>query len=67
MPSCAASGCTNRSSDKTLSFHRIPSESRKKFLRKAWIHNIKEVKTYQKIPLSVQNISKKNVFIRIIR
>ena len=41
MPSCAASGCTNRSSDKTLSFHGIPSESRNKFLRKAWIHNMR--------------------------
>ena len=48
MPSCAAFGCSNRSSDKTLSFHRIPSETRNEPLRKVWIHNIRRSGTLPK-------------------
>ena len=41
MPSCSASGCTNRSESKKISFYQIPGEKRDKVLRKRWLHNIK--------------------------
>ena len=42
MPSCSAINCTNRSStDKSLSFHKIPSENRNKDLRQQWLVHIK--------------------------
>ena len=48
MPNCAAYGCANRSSeDKTLSFHKIPSEKNSK-LRKQWLHNIRRTGTLPK-------------------
>ena len=41
MPSsCGAYGCTNRGTDKTISFHRLPS-LKKKDLREKWLRNIR--------------------------
>ena len=42
MPSCAAFGCTNRSSqNKELRFHQIPGEGRDKQLRQRWLAKIR--------------------------
>ena len=42
MLSCAAFGCTNRSSQKkVLRFHQIPGEGRNKQLRQRWLANIR--------------------------
>ena len=42
MPSCAAFGCKNRSSqNKELRFYQIPGEGRDKQLRQGWLANIR--------------------------
>ena len=42
MPSCAAFGCTNHSTqNKELRFHQIPGEGRDKQLRQRWLANIR--------------------------
>jgi len=40
MVGCSAISCSNNSDNKDLSFHRLPSGSKNKELRKKWLYKI---------------------------
>ena len=57
----SAYGLTNRPD---LSFHRIPSESKNKELRKQWLYNIRRTGTLPKDPLICSSHFEDGCFIR---